>query len=156
MNANSDSSGPAACALTPSYCTRIVGSHANEAYAMVEEVANTAASAQASGILGIRAKMRPFEGATTIGPVAAATASSRETSRPSRIRSSCSGPGSGSAAVSSRGAPIRSRTSMTIHGIVPASANTAHIESEVRHPAVSAIGTATSGGRKVEKAMTVV
>ncbi len=43
-------------------------------------------------------------------------------------------------------APARSRTSSITHGMIASTAKTAHMPSESRQPAVSAMGTATSGG----------
>ena len=58
--------------------------------------------------------------------------------------------------MSSSGPFARSRTRSAIHGIIATIAKTAQSPSEIRQPAASATGTATSGGVNVAIAMVVV
>lgn len=50
----------------------------------------------------------------------------------------------------------RVRTAIATHGTTDAAATPAQIANDIRHPRVSARGTATSGGRKVATAIDVV
>ena len=149
MNAHSDSRKPAVAASTPAVSMRIDGSQANETYAIVDEVAKVSASAHTSGMRARRANSRRFVGAVAIGPVAAKTASA---SSGSAVFAATGCPGARRSAT----AGVAGRSSITIHGMTPASANAAHIAIEKRQPRASATGTATSGGRKVENAIVVV
>ena len=95
-----------------------------------------------------RPKTRGLAGVVAIGPVAIEAA-------PTSAASASASAVEGACRVAAATASVRCATSIVIQGTRAIAANTPHMPSETRHPAVSATGTAISGGTNVDTAMVV-